>query len=82
MSNDRIADFLNAASGGILGLSAGSVYGFCRKLSEKAQASIQSMEERLLNQEVAVTDATPVTVNEKPHYIRNFSIAEPLCIVQ
>lgn len=76
MSNDRIADFLNAASGEILGLSAGSVYGFCRKLSEKSQASICSLEERLLNQEVVATDATPVTVNGEQHYIRNFSIED------
>lgn len=31
MSNDRIAAFLNAASGDVLELSEGSIYGFCRK---------------------------------------------------
>lgn len=74
MSNDRIADFLNAASGDLLGLSAGSVYGFCRKLSEEAGESIRCLEERLLNQSVVATDATTVTVNGKQSYIRNFSI--------
>ncbi|GFH89274.1 hypothetical protein IMSAGC002_00519 [Lachnospiraceae bacterium] len=34
MSNDRNAAFLNAAGGGALGLSEGSVYSFCRKLAE------------------------------------------------
>lgn len=76
MSNDRIADFLNAASGDLLGLSAGSVYGFCRKLSEQSQESIRRLEERLLNQEVVATDATPVTVNGKQNYVRNFSIQD------
>ena len=34
MSNDRIAAFLNAASAERLKLSAGSIYGFCCRLSE------------------------------------------------
>lgn len=76
MSNDRIADFLNAASGDLLELSAGSVYGFCRKLSEKAGESIRCLEERLLNQNVVATDATPVTVNGEQNYVRNFSIED------
>ena len=50
MSNDRIASFLNAASGGLLGLSEGSVYGFCRKLAEQSVESISHLEERLQNQ--------------------------------
>ena len=33
MSNDRIASFLNAAGGSVLGLSEGSVYHFCRTFS-------------------------------------------------
>ena len=31
MANGRIAAFLNAASGGVLDLSEGSIYGFCKK---------------------------------------------------
>lgn len=76
MSNDRIADLLNAASGDILGLSAGSVYGFCRKLSEQSWESIRHLDEHLLNSEVVATDATTVTVNGKQNYIRNFSIGD------
>lgn len=74
MSNDRIAAFLNAAGNDELGLSAGSVYGFCKKLAENAENSIQNLEEELLNQEVVLTDATTVTVNGEQNYIRNFSI--------
>lgn len=58
MSNERIAAFLNAASGDQLGLSAGSVYGFCRKLADKAGESIRHLEGHLLNQGVVATDAT------------------------
>ena len=74
MSNDRIAAFLNAASGGGLALSEGSVYSFCKKFAEKAEKSIEHLEEELLNQEVVSTDATVVTVNGEQNYIRNFSI--------
>lgn len=76
MSNDRIAAFLNAASGEELGLSEGSVYAFCRKLAEVSEKSIRNLENRLLNQGVVATDATPVTVNGKQNYIRNFSIED------
>lgn len=37
MSNDRVAAFLNAAGGGALGLSEGSVYSLCRKLAEASK---------------------------------------------
>ena len=73
MSNDRIAAFLNAASGDELGLSEGSVYGFCKKFAGNAQMSINNLENELLNQTVVATDATTVTVNGKQNYIRNFS---------
>ena len=76
MSNDRIAAFLNAASGEELELSEGSIYGFCRKLSETAQESIQHLEAHMLNQEVVATDATVVSVNGKQAGIRNFSIED------
>ena len=74
MSNDRIADFFNAAGNDELGLSAGSVYGFCRKLAGNAGESILNLEEGLLNHEVVLTDATTATVNGEQNYVRNFSI--------
>ena len=76
MSNDRIASFLNAAGNGELGLSEGSVYGFCRKFARASDASIRHLEEGLLTQDVVATDATTVTVNGKQNYIRNFSAGD------
>lgn len=76
MSNDRIASFLNEASGKELGLSEGSVYGFCRKLAGCSTESIHHLEEELLNGKVVATDATTVTVNGEQNYIRNFSIED------
>ena len=74
MANDRIAAFLNAAGGNVLGLSEGSVYHFCKAFSKKAKESVAHLEEELLNQRVVMTDATVVTVNGKQSYIRNFSM--------
>lgn len=76
MSNDRIAAFLNAASDGELGLSEGSVYGFCKKLAEAAGTSIRHLEDELLNRKVVATDATVITVNGEQNYIRNFSTGQ------
>lgn len=76
MSNDRIASFLNAASGDMLELSEGSIYGFCKKFAENSEESALHLENSLLNQSVVATDATTVTVNGKQNYIRNFSTKE------
>ena len=76
MSNDRIASFLNAAGNGELGLSEGSIYGFCRKFAEASETSIRHLEEKLLIQDVVATDATTVTVNGEQNYIRNFSAGD------
>ena len=73
MSNDRIASFLNAAGNGELGLSEGSIYGFCRKFANVSGKSILRLERELLNRNVVATDATLVTVNGEQNYIRNFS---------
>ena len=73
MSNDRIAAFLNAASGDVLELSEGSVYAFCNKMAQKSGKSIVQLESDLLNQSVVATDATTITVNGEQNYIRNLS---------
>lgn len=76
MSNDRIAAFLNSASGDVLELSEGSIYGFCKKLALNSAESIAHLESNLLNQPVVATDATTVSVNGGQNYIRNFSTDE------
>lgn len=76
MSNDRIAAFLNAAGGGMIELSEGSVYSFCRKLAQASGESIRKLEVSLLNERIVATDATTVTVNGEQNYIRNFSAGD------
>ncbi len=76
MSNDRIAAFLNAASAERLKLSAGSIYGFCCRLSEASVESISHLENHMLDQEVAATDGTTVRINGRQANIRNFSVKD------
>ena len=61
----RVPAFLNAASGDELELSTGSIYGFCRKLSETALKSIRHPEGHLLNQNLMAADTTVVSANGK-----------------
>ena len=70
MSNDRIAAFLNEASGVDFGLSEGSVYGFCAQFAWKAEASIVSLAHEQAKESVLCTDATCTTTNGKRSYIR------------
>ncbi|MCI9022788.1 MAG: transposase [Eubacterium sp.] len=73
VSNDRICLFTNPLSQDTLGISTGSIYGFCRRFSESCAQLRPILEETLLNSEVACTDATTITTNGKQTYIRNLS---------
>lgn len=73
VSIDRIGDFINSLSGDALGLSPGSIYGFCGRFSEKCSDICQMLEGDLLDSHEICTDATPVTNNGRMGYIRNFS---------
>ena len=75
MSNDRIAGFLNEVSGVDLGLSEGSVYGFCAQFAWKAEGTIASLVQEQDRQSVLCTDATGMTSNGKRSYIRCISSA-------
>lgn len=71
-----LASFLNAAGNGKLGLSEGSVYGFCKSFAKASEASILNLENQLMDQAVVATDATTVAVNGNQNYIRNLSIKD------
>lgn len=73
VANDRICTFINSLSGDSLSLSAGSVYGFCRKFAESCAEVRPIIEQELLNSHEVCTDATTVKTNGKQTYIRNFS---------
>ena len=70
MSNDRIAAFLNEVGGADLGVSEGSVYGFCARFARKAESTIALLEREQSMESVLCTDATCTTTNGKRSYIR------------
>ena len=70
MSNDRIAAFLNEAGGVDLGLSEGSVYGFCARFAWKAESTVAYLAREQAKESVLCTDATCTTTNGKRSYIR------------
>lgn len=73
VSIDRIADFIQSMTQGVIRIATGTVYGFCRSFSEKATSSLLNIEARLMNRNVIHTDATVVSVNGVQSYIRNVS---------
>lgn len=76
ISIDRIEDFINALSGNILEISAGTVYHFCSRFASACSGLTGMLEQKLLNAHEICTDATPVTNNGRMNYIRNFSTQE------
>ncbi len=73
VSFDRIQEIISSITNGIMNISAGAIYGFCRKLSIQAKSSLDRIEQHILNGSVAYTDATVVTMDGKQCYVRNVS---------
>ena len=73
VANDKIAEFLNSLTHNKLNISTGSVYNFIRAFSEKAEDTIETIRNKLLDSNVVYTDATSTSLNGKEVYIRNQS---------
>lgn len=73
VSVKRIREIIDSITGGVIRLSTGTIYGFCKKLSGQVKASLDKIEEHIMDSTVAYTDATVVTVDGKQAYIRNIS---------
>lgn len=76
VSNERISNFINAISNQRLNVSKGSVYGFVKSFADKCSERIEQIENELMNAQTVCTDATNMTNNGAPCYIRNFSTNE------
>lgn len=76
VSVKRIKELIGEITAGILNTSAGAIYGFCRKLSQRAKPMLDKIEEHILNQNTVYTDATHVTVDGKQAYVRNMSCSD------
>ena len=69
---DRLSEFFNVLSNGIINISNGTLVNFLKEFSNKAKSSIENLENNLLNQDVIHTDET---TNDN-WYIRNYSNEE------
>ena len=73
MPTDKIKDLFSVISDGLINISEGSAYNFCREVAGKCAASIEQLCTDLLNGEVLYTDATNTRENGKQTYVRNAS---------
>ena len=75
LATDKIKDFLFVQSNGMINISEGSAYNFCRDVAVRAERSISQLRTDLLNGKVLYTDATNTRENGKQTYVRNTSNA-------
>lgn len=73
MATDKIKTLFSDMSNGMINISEGSAYNFCREFADKAEISIEQLITDLLNGEVLYTDATYTKENGKETYVRNAS---------
>ena len=69
---DRLSDFFNVLSNGVIKISNGTLVNFLKEFSNKSKSSIDNLENNLLNQDIMNTDET---TNDR-WYIRNYSNKE------
>lgn len=70
---DRMSDFFNVISDGILKISNGTLVNFSKEFSNKSQLILNGFENEILNSEIIFTDETSGKYNKSKIYIRNYS---------
>ncbi len=70
---DRMSDFFNVISDGILEISTGTLVNFVNEFSTKSKPILKCFEKKLLNSETMFTDETSGKYNKSKIYIRNYS---------
>lgn len=73
MATDKIKEFFSVLSNGLINVSEGSAYNFCRDVATRADESITQLRTDLLNSDVLYTDATNTKEDGKQSYVRNTS---------
>ena len=73
MPTDKIGELMSVLSGGLLNASNGSWYNFCTYVSDRCDASLDSLYNDLMNSPVLYSDATYTKENGEETYVRNVS---------
>ena len=73
ISLERIKEFVEILTGGLLKISEGSLVNWIKEKSRQCKSTIKKMKIRLKNTEILQTDLTETKVNNKKGYVRNYS---------
>ena len=70
---DRMSDFFNVISNGILTISNGTLVNFNKEFSNNSKSILDNFETEILNSEIIFTDETSGKYNKSNIYVRNYS---------
>ena len=73
ISLERIKEFVEILTGGLLKISEGSLVNWLKEKSNQCKSIIKKMKVKLKNTEILQTDLTETKVNNKKRYVRNYS---------
>ena len=73
ISYDRLSDFFNIITDGIVNISNGSLVNFVKEFSYKSMSTIEILKGNLLNANNMYTDETGTKFNKKNIFVRNYS---------
>lgn len=73
ISYDRLSDFFNVITDGVIKISNGTLVNFLREFSYKSQRTINNLIDNILNEENINTDETSSKYNGKLMFFRNYS---------
>jgi len=73
ISYDRLSDFFEVITNGVINISKGTLVNFLYEFSNKSIPTLYNLEESLLNGKDIQTDETGTKFNKKNMYVRNYS---------
>lgn len=73
ISYDRLSDFFNVITNGILNISNGTLVNFVYEFGHKSESTVKGLEEDILKGKNLKTDETSSKFNGKNMYVRNYS---------
>lgn len=73
ISYDRLSDFFNVITNGVIKISKGTLVNILCEFSNKSSETLKNLETALLNSKYNYTDETGTKFNGKNMYVRNYS---------
>lgn len=73
ISYDRLSDFFNVITDGVIQISKGNLVNILYEFSNKCAPTLEILEDEILNSKYTYTDETGTKFNGKNMYVRNYS---------